>query len=76
MRPALKKYHENGFHNVEGWCENHLFVIMEVLANFDRNADGGALEIGVHHGKLFCFSTRLSSLNTCLTPLTYSRDKN
>lgn len=51
--PYLFNYFNGGFNHVEGWCSDNLFNIVELLDKCDFNKDGGAAEIGVHHGKFF-----------------------
>lgn len=53
MNPYLKKYLENGFIQVEGWCEPELFDLINLFDSASINQKGGVCEIGVHHGKLF-----------------------
>ena len=51
--PNLGNYLVNGFDRVEGWCSPRLFPIVEFMNSLPINRDGGACEIGVHHGKLY-----------------------
>lgn len=53
MNNFLESYKTNGFHKVEGWCSEALFETIDILASCGVNKNGGALEIGIHHGKLF-----------------------
>lgn len=53
MNDFLKNYYLNGFQKIEGWCSEALFETINALASCEINKNGGALEIGVHHGKLF-----------------------
>lgn len=50
---GLANYLVNGFDHVEGWCSPRLFPIVEFLNSMPINRNGGACEIGVHHGKLY-----------------------
>lgn len=56
---CLKKYRENGFDHVEGWCNYELFSTLDVLDSAEINKVGGCLEIGVHHGKFFILLNQL-----------------
>jgi hypothetical protein len=49
----LERYKNFGFDKVEGWCNPQLFLTIDSLNNSEINKRGGALEIGVHHGKFF-----------------------
>ena len=49
----LQVYKDLGFDKVEGWCEEQLFEMVDLLDNVSINNEGGCLEIGVHHGKFY-----------------------
>jgi hypothetical protein len=49
----LLNYFNGGFRSVEGWCSDNLFRIIDLLDGCEFNKEGGAAEIGVHHGKFF-----------------------
>ena len=53
MSNYLEIYKNVGFNQVEGWCSNMLFTTVRILSDCDINKHGGALEIGVHHGKFY-----------------------
>jgi len=53
MNQFLETYKNLGFTNVEGWCSDLLFDTIDILNNAAINKAGGALEIGIHHGKLY-----------------------
>jgi hypothetical protein len=57
---VLERYKNYGFDNVEGWCNQQLFLTIDSLNNIEINKKGGALEIGVHHGKFF-YTTQSSN---------------
>ncbi|MGD1711797.1 class I SAM-dependent methyltransferase [Dapis sp. BLCC M172] len=52
---ALDLYLKNGFQNVQGWCNHHVFSFLKYISDVQkaRQIKGGACEIGIHHGKLF-----------------------
>jgi Methyltransferase domain len=49
----LQNYHENGFHKIEGWCNEQVLHMVDMLDDAPINKKGGCLEIGVHHGILY-----------------------
>lgn len=51
----LDSYAKNGFTKVEGWVDGRLLPILKLLhqAQTELDVRGGALEIGVHHGRFF-----------------------
>lgn len=49
---SLAEYKEN-FNAVQGWTSDKLFDTVKIMADCGINRQGGATEIGVHHGKLF-----------------------
>lgn len=51
----LDTYAKDGFQKVEGWVDGRLFAILKILheAQEALGAQGGVLEIGVHHGRFF-----------------------
>ena len=49
----LIKYKDHGFDEVEGWCSQQVFHTVDLIDRCEINKIGGALEIGVHSGKLF-----------------------
>ena len=49
----IENYIINGFNNVEGWCEPRVAEIVDFFDSLPLNKEGGACEIGIHHGKLF-----------------------
>lgn len=51
--PALRDYQARGFTNVQGWCNEALFEIVDYLNALPINQGGGICEIGVHHGKFY-----------------------
>ncbi len=53
-RSRLRDYWTNGFESVEGWVHRDLLQPLELIQQVQERADirGGAMEIGVHHGKL------------------------
>jgi hypothetical protein len=50
---ALSRYQRNGFEEVEGWCSGQVFDTVELVDSFQARKNGGCMEIGVHHGKLY-----------------------
>ncbi|MDG1373249.1 MAG: class I SAM-dependent methyltransferase [Paracoccaceae bacterium] len=55
----LQAYRGNGFDDVQGWCLPRLFDIFSFFEQLEFNREGGALEIGVHHGKFFLLMNQL-----------------
>ena len=53
MNQHLERYLNFGFSKIEGWCNPQLFLTTDSLNNVEINKKGGALEIGIHHGKFF-----------------------
>jgi hypothetical protein len=51
MLDTLGRYRDHGFYKVEGWCNEALFPLIDLLCQISR--PGGVCEIGVHHGKFF-----------------------
>jgi methyltransferase family protein len=51
--PNLRNFHENGFRNIEGWCNEQVLHVVDRLDDAPINKKGGCLEIGVHHGVLY-----------------------
>jgi hypothetical protein len=51
----LDLYLKNGFQNVEGWCQYHIFYLLKYISDIQKSLSikGGTCEIGVHHGKFF-----------------------
>lgn len=49
----IENYVNNGFNNVEGWCNERVAEIVDYFDSLPLNKEGGACEIGIHHGKLF-----------------------
>jgi hypothetical protein len=49
----IEKYVIEGFNNVEGWCDPKVAEIIDMFDSLPLNKEGGACEIGIHHGKLF-----------------------
>ena len=49
----IEKYMKEGFDNVEGWCDPKVAEIIDMFDSLSLNKEGGACEIGIHHGKLF-----------------------
>lgn len=51
----LDKYAKDGFLTVEGWVDGRLLPILKILhaVQLQLRVTGGALEIGVHHGRFF-----------------------
>jgi hypothetical protein len=49
----LREYQARGFSNVQGWCGEALFEIVDLLNSLNFNQGGGVCEIGVHHGKFY-----------------------
>lgn len=49
----IQKYMDEGFNNVEGWCEPRVAEIIDYFDSLPLNKEGGVCEIGIHHGKLF-----------------------
>jgi hypothetical protein len=51
----LDDYVANGFQKVEGWVDTRLIPILKSLNELQTElaVQGGALEIGVHHGRFF-----------------------
>lgn len=60
MNAFLRKYIDNGFAKVNGFCPLETLSILDYLDNFtDKSA--GALEIGIHHGQFFIALNQLVS---------------
>jgi len=51
----LDHYAENGFGKVEGWVIPRVFQVLKAICTIQSELKtvGGAVEIGVHHGKFF-----------------------
>jgi hypothetical protein len=49
----LQKYHDDGFFNIEGFCNVGCFNIVDLIDSSNINSQGGVCEIGVHHGKFY-----------------------
>lgn len=49
------KYAQTGYQQVEGWAQPHVFPIVKLISDYQRenNLGGDVAEIGVHHGKFF-----------------------
>lgn len=58
--PGLARYREEGFDQVQGWCSERLFPVLDMLADCRINKKGGVAEIGIHHGKLFLLLNQLT----------------
>ncbi len=61
MDNYLEIYKKTGFNMVEGWCADQLFDTIDILNNAGINKTGGALEIGVHHGKFYILMNQVIS---------------
>jgi hypothetical protein len=61
---ALKRYYENGFTKVEGWCSEQLFQTVDLFDSLPINKNGGICEIGVHHGKFYVLLNQVTSIGT------------
>src|ERR1700733_6099687 len=61
---ALKRYYENGFSKIEGWCSEQLFHTMDLFDSLPINKSGGICEIGVHHGKFYLLLNQVTSIET------------
>jgi hypothetical protein len=57
----LRRYRENGFDKIEGWCNPAVFYALDLLDSAPINKTGGICEIGVHHGKFFLALSQLSA---------------
>ena len=74
----LRRYRENGFDNIEGWCNPAVFYALDLLDSAPINKTGGICEIGVHHGKFFlaldafffvmCWRQVLATMTTYFLP--------
>lgn len=64
----IENYLQVGFKEVEGWCSYSIPPLAKTISDYQiKNAiQGGALEIGVHHGKFFIVLHNLT--NTTLEP--------
>lgn len=60
MNEHLKKYIDNGFTKVNGFCPIETLSILDYLDNFTTKS-AGALEIGIHHGQFFIALNQLVS---------------
>lgn len=51
----LKLYLSSGYGKTEGWCNSNVIRLTSALSNIQEkhHIEGGAGEIGVHHGKYF-----------------------
>ena len=51
----LEEYWTGGFRDIEGWVNPDLLRSLQLVDAFqqERGIGGGALEIGLHHGKFF-----------------------
>jgi hypothetical protein len=61
---GLKRYYENGFSEIEGWCSEQLFQTVDLFDSLPINKSGGVCEIGVHHGKLYLLLNQVTSNET------------
>jgi Methyltransferase domain len=61
---ALKRYYENGFSKIEGWCSEQLFHTVDLFDSLPINKGGGICEIGVHHGKFYLLLNQVTSIET------------
>ena len=63
----FKKYISKGYYEVEGWCPINFLKFAALLKQVQEDVgikiQGGAGEIGVHHGKLFIALALLNSGN-------------
>lgn len=52
---ALQTYWDTGYKQIEGWMGEGLFPLLQLCARLQEGAGarGGAVEIGIHHGKFF-----------------------
>ncbi len=52
---ALAHYMRSGFPNIQGWCDRDMVRLAALISAVQDvfNVEGGAAEIGVHHGKFF-----------------------
>ena len=58
--PNLKQYLDNGFWRVEGYCMVDVFRAVDLIDSTGKNNQGGAMEIGVHHGKFYMMLNALT----------------
>lgn len=51
----LDTYRDTGFKAIEGWLDQRLFPVLDALhaIQTELGTTGGAVEIGVHHGRFF-----------------------
>ncbi len=59
----LDTFRREGFHEIEGWCSERLFDVVDLLCKTEINKSGGCLEIGVHHGKFYILLNQAISSN-------------
>lgn len=62
MDEHLKNYLENGFVQIDGWCEPEVFDVINLFNSTPINKNGGVCEIGVYHGKLFILLNQTTRL--------------
>ena len=61
MHPNLKRYRNEGFQTIHGWCSDKLFHTIDLLSSLEFNRTGGCLEIGVHQGKFYLLLNQVIS---------------
>src|SRR5271169_2399399 len=59
----LNKYQTEGFSQVQGWCSEALFFIVDYLDSLEMNKNGGVCEIGVHHGKFYLLLNSVTGMH-------------
>jgi hypothetical protein len=59
----LSRYQQDGYTRIEGWLGDGIFPVLRVCAAVQSSLGerGGALEIGVHHGRFFIALNQLAS---------------
>jgi hypothetical protein len=57
----LKNYVEKGFYMTEGWVQEGLIPVIDLLASQEINQSGGITEVGIHHGRFFMLLNSLTS---------------
>jgi len=57
----LRRYRENGFAQIQGWCNPQVFNTVDLFDSAPINKTGGVCEIGVHHGKLYLLLNQVTA---------------
>jgi hypothetical protein len=76
--PYLQKYHDEGFFRIDGYCMPECFHVVDLIDSSGINTQGGAMEIGVHHGKFFMMLNATTTANdqSCAVDVFENQDLN